>query len=76
MRIGGAQWDFLGGNGERFLVPGYGGVPRTEWLCCYRAPRCFPDELAFGTRATMVWGGYGNRGEYDYGWGILGSIVE
>ena len=32
MRIGAAQRDFSRVNGERFLAPGYGCVPRANWL--------------------------------------------
>ena len=35
MRIGAAQRELSQSNGERFLAPGYGCVPRTEWLSLY-----------------------------------------
>ena len=41
------------------------------------APRCFPTEPAFGTRATTVCGGVGrseDQREHDYGWGIFGAL--
>ena len=36
MRIGAAQRDFSRSNGERFLAPDYGCVPRAEWISHYR----------------------------------------
>ena len=35
MRIGAAQRELSRANGERFLAPGYGCVPRTDWLRHY-----------------------------------------
>ena len=35
MRIGAAQRELSRANGERFLAPGYGGVPRADWLRHY-----------------------------------------
>ena len=35
MRIGAAQRELSGNNGERFLAHGYGCVPRAEWLSRY-----------------------------------------
>ena len=35
MRIGAAQRELFQSNGERFLAPGYGCVPRAEWLSSY-----------------------------------------
>ena len=32
MRIGAAQRELSRANGERFLAPGYGCVPRADWL--------------------------------------------
>ena len=37
MRIGAAQRELSRSNGERFLAPGYGCVPRAEWLRRYSA---------------------------------------
>ena len=35
MRIGAAQRELSRANGERFLAPGYGCVPRADWLRHY-----------------------------------------
>ena len=35
MRIGGAQRELSRANGERFLAPGYGRVPRADWVRHY-----------------------------------------
>ena len=35
LRIGAAQREFSRANGERFLAPGYGCVPRADWLGHY-----------------------------------------
>ena len=32
MRIGAAQRELSCANGERFFAPGYGCVPRADWL--------------------------------------------
>ena len=38
MRIGAAQRELSRANGERFLAPGYGCVPRADWLRHYSTP--------------------------------------
>ena len=35
MRIGAAQRELFHANRERFLAPGYGRMPRADWLCHY-----------------------------------------
>ena len=35
MRVGAAQREISRANGERFLAPGYGCVPRADWLRHY-----------------------------------------
>ena len=35
MRVGAAQRERFRANGERLLAPGYGGVPRPDWLRHY-----------------------------------------
>ena len=37
MRIGASQRELSRSNGERYLAPGYGCVPRAEWLSRYSA---------------------------------------
>ena len=61
MRIGAAQRELFRANGECFLEPGYGCVPRADWLRHYSttAPPCSPMGPIFGTKPMLACGGLG-----------------
>ena len=50
MRIGAAQREFSRANGERFLPPGYGCVPRPDWSRHY-GTTVLPNGGHFGQKA-------------------------
>ena len=59
MGIGAAPRELSRANGERILAPGYGCVPRADWLRHYSttAPRCYPMGPIFGTKPMTACGG-------------------
>ena len=70
MRVGSAQRELSSSNGERFLAPGYGCVPRAEWLSRYGAT-VLPTGahlLVQGRRRFVV--AWEDQHEHAYGCGV------
>ena len=59
MRIGAAQRELSRANGQRFLAPGYGRVPRADWLRHCSTTRCPPMGPIVGTKPMTACGGWG-----------------